>query len=158
MEILFITLGVVLLLLGLVGCIAPVLPGPPLAYAALLLLQISGVADLSWTTLCIWLLIVIVVQVLDFVVPSLGTKYTGGSDSGKRGALVGTILGIFVMPWGIILGPFLGALVGELMAGRTTGEALLSGLGSLMGFLFGTVLKLALCFYFIWQFIVVLIS
>ncbi len=158
MDIFLILLGILFLLLALVGCIAPVLPGPPLAYVAMLLLHFTGTAEFSLSTLGIWLALVIIVQLLDFIVPMLGTKYSGGSDSGKRGAIAGTILGLFFMPWGIVVGPFLGAIVGELIVGRTTGEALLSGFGSLLGFLFGTVLKIALCLYFVWEFIVALVS
>ncbi len=34
-------LGILLILIGFIGCFVPVLPGPPLAYISLLLLQIG---------------------------------------------------------------------------------------------------------------------
>jgi len=92
--------------------------------------------------------------ILDYVIPALGAKYVGGSKWGAWGCTIGTLLGMFFMPWGLLAGPFLGAVVGELMAGRKSGEAIRSGLGSLLGFLFGTVLKIVVCFYFIYSAIV----
>lgn len=152
MEILCILLGIVCLVLGLAGCILPMLPGPPVAYVALVLLHLTPEAEFSATQLTLWLLMVVVVQLLDYFVPMLGSKYTGGSRWGTRGCLLGTIIGLFFMPMGIILGPFLGAVVGELLGGNDTAYALKSGIGSLLGFLFGTVLKCMVCGYFAWQF------
>ncbi|MEL5893874.1 DUF456 domain-containing protein [Bacteroides sp. GD17] len=153
MDILLIILGILCLIAGLAGCFLPVLPGPPVAYAGLLLLHFTDKVQYSTTQLLVWLFIVIVMQVLDYFVPMLGSKYSGGSRWGTRGCLVGTIVGLFFMPWGIILGPFLGAFIGELLGGRKARQALKSGLGSLLGFLLGTVLKCVVCGYFIYQFV-----
>ena len=157
MDILLIILGALCLLTGLAGCILPMLPGPPLAYAGLLLLHFTERVQFSVAQLLVWLGIVVVIQVLDYFVPLLGAKYSGSSKWGTRGCLVGTVVGLFFMPWGIILGPFLGAVIGELLGGRQAGEAMKSGLGSVLGFLLGTVLKCAVCGYFIWLFITALL-
>ncbi|MBE6287962.1 MAG: DUF456 domain-containing protein [Mediterranea massiliensis] len=157
MEILLIIIGVVCLIVGLAGCILPMLPGPPVAYAALILLHLTSEAEFSAFQLTVWLILVILSQLLDYVIPMLGSKYTGGSQWGARGCLLGTIIGLFFMPWGIILGPFLGAVVGELLAGNDSTYALKSGIGSLLGFLLGTVIKCILCGYFAWQFFSTLI-
>ncbi len=144
MDIVLIVLGVIALLIGVAGCVLPVLPGPPFAYLALLLLHFTDRVQFSWMQLLVWLVIVVVVQVLDFIVPMLGTKYFGGSKWGKNGCIIGTVIGVFFMPWGIVIGPFLGALIGELLAGHTSSEAIRSGIGSLIGFLLGTMLKVIL--------------
>ena len=149
MDIFLIIVGILCLLTGLAGCILPVLPGVPLAYGGLLLLHLTDRVQFSAAQLLVWLLVVAVIQVLDYFIPLLGTKYTGGTKWGTRGCLAGTIVGLFFMPWGIILGPFLGAVAGELLGGRETAQALKSGLGSVLGFLLGTVLKCAVCAYFI---------
>lgn len=153
MEIFLIILGVICLLAGLAGCILPAVPGPPLAYAGMLLLHFTDRVQFGTGQLLVWLLLVVVMQVLDYVVPALGSKYTGGSPWGSRGCLVGTLVGLFFMPWGLVLGPFLGAFAGELLGGSDTTVALKSGLGSLLGFLVGTVLKCVLCGYFCWKFV-----
>ena len=41
MDIFLIILGSICLLVGLIGCIVPMLPGPPIAYVALVLLQLT---------------------------------------------------------------------------------------------------------------------
>lgn len=105
------------------------------------------------TQLIVWAVIVVLVQVLDYVIPLLGSKYAGGTKWGNWGCVIGTVAGLFFPPWGIIIGPFLGAVVGELLGDKDLKHALKSGFGSLVGFLFGTAVKLALCGYFIWQFI-----
>ncbi len=156
MDIVLIILGIFCLVGGLAGCILPMLPGPPLAYAGMLLLHFTDQVQFTTTQLLVWLALVAVIQALDYFVPLLGTKYSGGSKWGTRGCLVGTIAGLFFMPWGLIAGPFLGAFIGELLGGKETIQALKSGFGSLLGFLFGTVVKCMLCGYFMWQFIVAL--
>ena len=153
MDILFIIIGILCLLTGLAGCFLPVIPGPPVAYAGLLLLHFTDKVQYSTTQLLLWLLLVIILQVLDYFIPMLGSKYSGGTRWGTRGCLAGTF-----MPWGIVLGPFLGAFIGELLGGKETRQALKSGMGSLFGFLFGTVLKCILCGYFAWEFVSALVQ
>jgi len=72
---------------------------------------------------------------------------------GMRGATVGLIIGLFLGPAGIIIGPFIGAVVGELIFKDDIRYALKAGFGSLLGFLTGVGLKLAaallMTFYFI---------
>ncbi len=154
MDVVLIILSAVCLFVGLIGCIAPALPGPPISFFGLILLGCTSIIEFSWGMYIFWAFLVVVVTVLDFIVPMWGTKKFKGSKWGERGSLVGTILGFFLMPWGILIGPFLGAVVGELMCGRTSGDALKSGIGSLLGFLFGTTIKFVVCGYFIWQFFV----
>lgn len=156
MEIILIVLSFLLVLGGLAGCVLPVLPGPPLAYAGMLLMHITDKAEYSWPQLISWLLLVIVLQVLDYITPLLGSKYSGGSEHGNRGCVAGTILGLFFMPWGIILGPFLGAVLGEMLGGRDLEHALKAGFGTFLGVVFGVLLKLALCLYFLYVLIATL--
>lgn len=145
-------LAAVFLFVGLLGCILPMLPGPPLAYAGMLLLHLTDRVQFTTGQLLVWLLVVVATVVLDYVTPLLGSKYSGGSKWGERGCIIGTVVGLFFAPWGIIIGPFVGAVVGELLGDKELSQALKSGFGSFLGFLFGTVLKMGVCGYFIWQF------
>ena len=156
-DVLIFLLAFLLLIGGVVGCVLPILPGAPLSYGGLLLLHLTGRADFSTAQLVSWLIIVIVLQVADYVTPILGSKYSGGTDFGNRGCMAGTILGLFFMPWGIILGPFLGAVAGEMLGGRDLPHAIKAGIGSLVGFLLGTLMKVVVCFYFLVQGIMVLV-
>lgn len=128
MEIFVIILSFLMLLGGLAGCVLPVLPGVTLSFAGLLLLHLLGPVSFSYYQLGGWLLLVVLLQVLDYVTPMLGSKYGGGTAYGNRGCLAGTIVGLFFMPWGIIAGPFIGAVVGELLGGSEFHRALRAGI------------------------------
>jgi len=153
MDWIWITLGVLLTIAGIVGCIIPFIPGPPLSYIALLSLLAVNENIFTARFLGIWLVVTIVVTILDYYVPIWGTKKFGGSRNGIWGATIGLITGIFFFPpFGMIAGPFLGAFIGELIGGKDTQAALRSGFGSFVGFIAGTVMKLAvsviMAFYF----------
>ena len=145
------------MLVGLSGCILPMLPGPPLAWLGMLLLHFTDRVDFSVTELVVSALVVIATLVLDYFTPMIGAKKFGGGKYGNRGCVIGTIVGMFFLPLGLILGPFLGAVIGELIAGKPFRAALKAGFGSFVGFLFGTLIKLAVCLYFIIRFIMVMI-
>ncbi len=153
MDIFLIILGAICLLVGILGCVLPVLPGVPLAYCGLLLLHATDKVQFSWQFLVIWAVVTIVVQVLDSVVPIWGTKRFGGSKMGVWGSTLGLLVGLFFGPWGIVLGPFLGAVAFELIDGKNTRFALKAGWGSFVGLMTGTILKLICCglmtYYFI---------
>ncbi|MFO7573876.1 MAG: DUF456 domain-containing protein [Bacteroidales bacterium] len=142
-----------LLLVGIIGCLVPVLPGPPLSYAGLILLHFSRFASFSSEKLLILAAVAIVVTVMDYIVPIWGTRKFGGSKYGTRGATVGLIIGLFLGPPGIIMGPFIGAFVGELIYKDDINYALKAGFGSLIGFLTGVGLKLAASFLITFYFI-----
>lgn len=154
LDIILIILGVLCLITRLMGCILPFLPGPPVAYLGLVLLHFTDKVQYTTTQLIVWLLIVLVVQVLDYFTPMLGSKYSGGSRWGNWGCIIGTLIGLLFLPWGVIFGPFLGAVIGELLGNKEFSQALRSGVGSLIGFLLGTFLKFVVCGYFCYQFIV----
>lgn len=176
MDIFLIILGAICLLLGIIGCVAPVLPGVPLSYVGLLLLHFTDRVQFSWQFLTIWAVIVVVIQMLDYFIPAWGTKKFGGSKYGVWGSTIGLVVGLFMGPWGIIIGPFLGAVVGELIyfnrhpqttlneteqslnnveqkKNSNLNRALRAGLGSFIGLLTSTILKLICCgmmvFYFV---------
>lgn len=148
MEWIWITLGIILTIAGLVGCILPLIPGPPLVYAALMIAQYT--LDKPFTTqfMVVWLILVFAVVLLDYYVPIWGTKKFGGSKSGVWGSTIGLIVGLFFFPpLGIVAGPFIGAVVGELVNGKDMQIALRSGIGSFLGFITGTIMKLAVSLF-----------
>jgi len=157
MDITLAILGMALVLIGFIGSIVPIIPGPPISWAGFLLLKwteyIHKGADTYDNTLWILLFFVIVVTILDYVVPILGTKKYGGSKRGVWGATIGVVVGLFFGPLGIIIGPFLGAYIGEISTGKKDKEALRAAWGSFVGFLLGVGLKLMTCgaimFFFI---------
>ncbi|MBS0010223.1 MAG: DUF456 domain-containing protein [Bacteroidales bacterium] len=153
LDYLLLALAIVLMIIGIIGCLVPVLPGPPLSFTGLLILHFTGFAEFSTRLLVTLGLIAITVAIFDYLVPIWGTKKFGGSRYGIRGATLGLIIGLFFGPPGIIIGPFIGAVIGELIYRDNFNYALRAGLGSLIGFMAGIGLKLAtsliITFYFI---------
>jgi uncharacterized protein len=142
-----------LILLGIIGCLVPVLPGPPLSYAGLLMLHFSKFAEFPQGLLITLAIVALAVTILDYIVPIWGTRKFGGSKYGVRGATVGLVIGLFLGPAGIIFGPFAGAFVGELIFKDDVKYALKAGIGSLLGFLMGVGFKLAASFVITFYFI-----
>lgn len=153
MDYFLITVGILIALTGILGCFLPFLPGPPLNYVSLLLLHFTTNHQFSTRFLVIWAIVTVVVVLIDYLIPVLGTKKFGGSKHGVWGSVVGLIAGLFIFPpIGIIIFPFAGAVVGELIAGKDTGSALKAGFGSFVGFLAGTILKLIVSGMMTWYF------
>ncbi|MCG6188336.1 MULTISPECIES: DUF456 domain-containing protein [Maribellus] len=153
MDYVLIGLGVILIISGILGCVLPIIPGPPLSYIGLLLLHFTERYQFSSRFLVIWAIITAVVYALDYIIPAWGTKKFGGSKRGVWGSIIGLVIGLFFFPpFGIIIGPFVGAVVGELTAGKDSGAALKSGFGSFLGFLAGTLLKLITSGMMTWYF------
>lgn len=153
--IVLIILGFILIIVGLVGSVAPGLAGPPFSFAALILLSIAK----HWEPFSAQFLVVMggltgLALVLDYILPALGARRYGASKYGFWGAGVGMIIGIFfIPPWGMIIGAFLGAVAGELIVQDQAQKALRAGWGVFVGFMLGTLFKLILsgvmAFYFI---------
>lgn len=128
---------------GFLGCLLPVLPGPPLSYAGLLLLQLTEPTPFTTKFMIIWAVIVIIVVALDYIIPVWGTKRFGGTRYGVIGTIIGLFVGLFIFPpFGIIIGPIVGALAGELYARKPYKEATKAAFGSFVGFLVTTLVKL----------------
>lgn len=157
MDVLLFIIAAILMVLGLAGCFLPVLPGPPLSYIGLLLIHFTDKVQFSVRELLVWAFLVVLVQVLDYITPLLGTRYSGGGKWGSWGCVIGTLVGVFLFPpWGIIWGPFAGAVIGELTGGKKAEQALKAGAGAFFGFLFSVVIKVTLCGYFFYCFITAL--
>jgi uncharacterized protein YqgC (DUF456 family) len=153
MDYVLIGFGTILMITGILGCVLPLLPGPPLNYMGLLLLHFTAGYEFSTRFLVIWGIVTIVVYILDFIIPVWGTKKFGGSKRGVWGSVIGLVAGMFFFPpFGIIIGPFAGAVIGELTTGKDSKSALKSGFGSFVGFLTGTILKLVASGMMTWYF------
>jgi len=147
--ILMVLVGCAMTLLGLVGCFVPVLPGPAIAYAALWILYAVGWAPPT-SQLVIGAGVLVAVTLVDYIVPSLCAKKFKCSGWGIWGCFIGSIVGLFFLPLGIILGPFIGTVAGELIAGKKIAASLRGGVGALLGFVVCLGLKLASVGLFAW--------
>ena len=134
-----------LLMLGLVGTLVPFLPGHLILFFAalghwLMLRQDSGV---EWLTLVVLGFLLILSQVFEFLSGAAGTRWFGGTRWGAAGALIGGMVGIFFIPFGLILGPLIGSMFCEFVfAKKEVRPATISGVGSVLGTVAGMVVKI----------------
>jgi uncharacterized protein YqgC (DUF456 family) len=153
MDVVLLTVGVLLMIAGIAGCILPFVPGPPLSFLALLIQQLQATRPYTSKFLWIWAGVTLVVTLLDYIIPVYGTRKYGGSRYGVWGCIIGLIFGLWFGPLGIIAGPFIGAFIGELIANNNKDRALRAAMGSFIGFIVGTLLKLIACFVMVFYFI-----
>jgi uncharacterized protein len=126
-------------LIGVVGAVVPVMPGPSLILGASV---IAGFLY-HWDAVTVTLIVSSVVLVMCFAIEQLsgiwGAQKAGASHWGQIGSIVGLFLGFFgllpALPLGgplvgMFFGPFIGAVVGELLYPRpvTSGDSLVVGL------------------------------
>ncbi len=154
MDIVFIIIGILFMIFGIAGCLLPVIPGPPLAYIALIILHMAPGHSFDGNFLIIMAIVAVVATILDNFMPAWSAKKSGGSKRAVWGSVLGLAAGmIFFPPIGLIIGPFIGAVIGELSTGKDGIDALKSGFSTFVGFLGGVVLKLVasgvMLFYFL---------
>ncbi|MGY6518954.1 MAG: DUF456 domain-containing protein [Lysobacteraceae bacterium] len=141
------TLAVVLVLVGLAGVVLPVLPGVPILFAGLWLAAWNaGFEPVGFWTLLILAKLTVLSILVDVLASLLGARRVGASARGLAGAAVGTVVGLFMGLVGVLLGPFIGAVLGEMSHGRGMREASRAGVGTWVGLLLGTVAKVAIAF------------
>ncbi|MFE3872685.1 DUF456 domain-containing protein [Flavobacterium sp. ZS1P70] len=157
MDILFLALGFICMIIGILGSFLPVLPGISISWIGLLFLYFTNAVPANYWILGITLLITVIISVLDYVIPAKGTKKFGGSAYGIWGTNIGLIVGILApIPFGFIIGPFLGAFVGELLYdSKNHKRALKAATGSLLGFLASSFVTFLVCVMYFGLFLVI---
>jgi uncharacterized protein YqgC (DUF456 family) len=140
-------ISTLLILAGLVGLVAPLLPGTILIFAGVAFAawaedfsRISGltVGFLAFLTALAW--------ILEYVAGLLGAKAAGASRAALVGAAAGTILGVVSGFWGLLFFPLVGAFAGEFYArGNALGAGRVS-LATWIGILVGTIAKVVIGF------------
>lgn len=142
-SLIFSILAGLLLASGFIGCIVPVIPGAPLAWAGLLLAYFSEYNDISVFCLVITAIAAVAISILDNFFPAMMTKKTGGSKYATIGSTIGLFAGFFIAPISLTVGAFLGALIGELIhSNGDISKSLKAALGAFLGFIVSTGLKM----------------
>ena len=146
--------GFILSIVGVIGCIIPGVPGPPLNLISIIFLKIAYPDEISLAAAILFGIMTIAVTLIDYAIPMLGGKLFKASKSGIIGSTVGMIIGIFFFPpFGIFIGLVIGAFVGELVSGKSNREATKTGAGIFALSVFAMLLKLAaslvMSFYFL---------
>jgi len=103
------------LILGVIGTVAPVLPGPVLIWLSTLLWAwADGFQTIGWPTLLILAVLAILAEISDVVLAGMGAKQGGAAWSSMMVAGIAAIIGFFIFNFiGAIVGAFLGLLAWE---------------------------------------------
>lgn len=138
------TLTICLLIVGIIGSVVPFLPGPMLIFAAGIIHTVlrpeSGMSTWGIVVLSLGL---VLSYVVDFVSGAMGARWFGASRWGIAGVFIGGIVGMFFIPFGLVLGPLIGGISFELIfAKKRLQPAAKSAWGSLLGTGVGLVLRL----------------
>ena len=149
-----ILIGIISIIIGIIGCIFPGIPGPPFSYLGLLLLHFGKQGGAFKTSfLILFLILTLIFSFIDYILPLLGTKVYGTSKKGMLFAAFGLIIGLlFFPPLGSIIGIFIGAVVGELLSGKKW-NALKAGsvtfIANILAMIFKLFLSLIMTYFFI---------
>jgi len=155
-DILLITISILLIIIGIIGSIVPIIPGPPIAFFGLLIIHFSSKHPFTVEFLIFFGMLAIMSAIIDNLLPIYTTKKFNGSKKGVWGSAVGLIIGLFFFPpFGIIVGPMLGAFFGEIVDGKTSNNAIKPAFGSFIGFLSSIFLRftlsLVMAYYFVME-------
>jgi uncharacterized protein len=143
-------------LIGVIGAVVPVMPGPILILGA----SIGMGLLYDWDNATISIVVSSIVLIMCFAIEQLsgiwGAQKAGASNWGQIGSIVGLILGfIGLLPAlpvggplvGLFFGPFIGAVVGELLYPRQVPLverftiSVKAGIGIVLGSVIGLVIQ-----------------
>ena len=147
MELALYVAGFAVMALGIAGLVLPALPGSPLIFAgALAVAWAEDFSRVGWGTLTAVGVLAVLIWLVDLAASVLGARAFGASRWAVIGAGVGVVVGLFLGPLGILLGPAVGAIVFEYARNPDFQRAAKAGLGAFLGFVLGSAVKLALGF------------
>jgi uncharacterized protein YqgC (DUF456 family) len=155
LETIAIVIGSIFVLLGLAGCVLPILPGPVLSFVGLFLLALINhfSPPLTPTLMIVMAILTVVVTIGDYIIPLWGAKRYGATKWGIWGSVAGMAIGLFFSPFGMLLGAVIGAVAVEWLVQKEKGKAFKAGWGVVVGSLLGAVLKLGVSGMMVYYFI-----
>ena len=156
MELFWWIITIVLFAVGLIGTIAPVLPGTTIILAGAVLhrIMLGPEKSIGWSTIIVLVLLTLATYAVDILAGYFGAKYFGATKWGTVGAIVGAMVGLLFGIVGLFIGPVIGAIAGEFIAGKRMIDAGRAGWGSLLGNIGGMLAKLIIALAMITIFLV----
>ena len=133
MDIFLLILSFLVVMVGIIGSIIPVLPGPLSSWLGLFIFSNISSVSVDSNILVFCLIIALIIFILDYIFPIYMSKKFGASRFGVIGASIGTIIGLFFFPIGIIFGPLIGAIEGELFLNKNFKNSVRAAAGVFLG-------------------------
>jgi uncharacterized protein YqgC (DUF456 family) len=147
---------IVLFAVGLIGTIAPVLPGTTIILAAAVIhrIMLGPEKSIGWRTIAVLVLLTLATYAIDVLAGYFGAKYFGATKWATFGAIAGALIGLLFGILGLFVGPVVGAIAGEFIAGKRMIDAGRAGWGSLLGNIGGMLAKLIIALAMITIFLI----
>jgi uncharacterized protein len=147
---------IVLFAVGVIGTVAPVLPGTTIILAAAVIhrIMLGPEKSIGWRTIIVLVLLTVATYAIDILAGYFGAKYFGATKWATFGAIVGALVGLFFGILGLFVGPVIGAVAGEFIAGKRMIDAGRAGWGSLLGNIGGMLAKLIIALAMITVFLI----
>lgn len=142
---------IAVMVVGVVGAVLPVIPGPSLILIALVVWYgVTGFAGAGWPLVAIFIMLILSAAV-EYLATYWGAKTLGASKWAQYGAIAGLALGVVgllpALPFGgpllgILFGPVVGAFVGEFLYQKNLqfNERVQSSVKASLGVVIGSVL------------------
>ena len=145
----------IIMLVGLIGCVAPLLPGPPIVWlGALYYGWKTDFAEFGWPTLLIMLILTIIGSTAEYWLAYLGSRKSGASPWASVAAVLGGIVGLLVLSLpGLIIGSLAAIAAVEYRRHQDWNKVLKSGAGYLAGYLLSMVVEIIICLIIIGIFV-----
>jgi uncharacterized protein len=152
------TTTIIIMLIGLLGAVLPLVPGPPIVWlGALYYAWQTGWAELSWPGLTLLLLLAVVGSTADLWMGYLGASKGGASIWATLASIVGGAVGLFVFSVpGAIIGAVGAIALVEYGRHRDWRKVMQASGGFVVGWLLATVVQIAICLLMIGLFVAAL--
>ncbi|RQX27200.1 DUF456 domain-containing protein [Staphylococcus warneri] len=156
MTVLLWSLITIAFILAFVGLVKPVIPSVLVLWVGFLIYQFGfHNGRLSWVFYIAMVIFTILIFLADFLMNKYFVGKYGGSKFGEYGAIIGVIIGCFVVPpFGIIIVPFVLVLIIELIQEYDLKKAIKVSCGSIIAFLASTIAQAIVMFIMVIWFIV----
>lgn len=143
MEFIWWLITLVFFAVGLIGTFVPIIPGPTIICAAVILhrMMVGPEKSVNWFTVGVVVALTLLSYGFEFIAGYFGAKRFGATKWGAFGAMLGGIGGIFFGLPGLFIGPVVGAIAMEFIVGRKMVAAGKAGWGTLLGNLAGMLAK-----------------
>ncbi|HSD19660.1 MAG TPA: DUF456 domain-containing protein [Anaeromyxobacter sp.] len=146
-TVLLYALGAAAIVAGIAGLVLPILPGSLLLVVGVVLIAwAEDFTRVGWGIVAVAAGLSLLMWLVDLAAAALGAKAFGASSRSILGASVGLVVGLFLGPVGVVLGPIVGAVLFELTRTPDLRAAGRAGAGAFVGFVLGNAVKIALAF------------